>query len=384
MNSSLFSHPALLPPKKVVVGMSGGVDSAVTAFLLKEMGFEVIGLFMKNWDEEIDGVCPAERDYEDVVRVCKQIGVPYYSVSFAKEYKELVFSHFLQELEKGNTPNPDILCNREIKFKLLLDTAKKLGAEGLATGHYAINDGGLVLKKAHDANKDQTYFIHTLNQNILKQVLFPLGAIEKSHVRTIAKKLDLAVAEKKDSTGICFIGERHFGNFLHGYIQYRKGEFRMLDGTILGEHQGVAYYTIGQRKGLGIGGRANSSGDAYFVVDKDVEQNIVYVAQGKEHPALFSDTLTAKEATWVAGSAPNFPYECSAKIRYRQADQPCVIEKCENGKLFVRFHAPQRAITLQQAIVFYDGDICLGGATIESRGQTYHELKKALPTISSS
>jgi tRNA-specific 2-thiouridylase len=384
MSSSLFSHPFLVAPKKIVVGMSGGVDSAVTAFLLKEMGFEVIGLFMKNWDEEIDGVCPAEKDYEDVVRVCKQIGVPYYSVSFAKEYKELVFSHFLQELQKGNTPNPDILCNREIKFKLLLDTAKKLGAEGLATGHYAINENGLFLKKALDASKDQTYFIYTLNQNILKQVLFPLGGIEKSHVRAIAKKLHLAVAEKKDSTGICFIGERHFGSFLQGYIQYRKGEFQLLDGTCLGEHQGVAYYTIGQRKGLGIGGRADGSGDAYFVVDKDVEKNIVYVEQGKEHPALFADTLSAKEASWVSGTAPDFPCKCSAKIRYRQADQSCVIEKSEDGKLFVRFDIPQRAITLQQAIVFYQGDICLGGATIENRGPSYYDLKKALPTIARS
>lgn len=374
-----MTHP--LSPKTIVVGLSGGVDSSVTALLLKEQGYNVIGMFMKNWDEEIDGVCTSEKDFQDVVAVAKQIDIPYYPITFAKEYKEQVFTYFLEALKEGNTPNPDILCNKEIKFKLLLETAKNLGADALATGHYAQNifsDDQFLLTKGSDPLKDQTYFLHTLNQSILKQTLFPIGHLPKTSVRAIALKNSLPVAEKKDSTGICFIGKRDFREFLSGYIQYTPGDFRTLEGKKVGTHYGVAYYTIGQRRGLAIGG----PGDAYFVVDKNKDENIVYVAQGKEHPALFSDGLSCYEATWVSGKPPeSFPYKCQAKIRYRQPDQECVIESSENGVLQVSFPIPQRAITCQQSIVFYQNGVCLGGALIKSRTPSYYEMKKTLPSI---
>lgn len=377
MNSAA-SHPNLSPGATIVVGMSGGVDSSVTALLLKEQGYNVIGMFMKNWEEEIDGVCPATEDYEDVVKVASKLGIPYYPINFAKEYKEQVFADFLTELQKGNTPNPDILCNREIKFKLLLETAEKLGASGLATGHYAQNiykDGQYHLTKSVDTQKDQTYFIYTLNQSILAKVLFPIGMLPKGVVRQIAKEHGLAVAEKKDSTGICFIGERNFREFLSKYIGYKPGVFKTLDGKTVGKHQGAAYYTIGQRKGLAIGG----AGDAWFVVGKSIDDNIVWVVQGSEHPALFADELTAHTASWVHGMAPSdLPYRCKAKIRYRQEDQDCVIESIQDGRLFVRFDKPQRAITPQQSIVFYINDTCLGGAIIEKSGPSYHQMQKNL------
>ncbi len=365
-------HPLLNPPNTIVVGMSGGVDSAVTALLLKRQGYNVIGMFMKNWEEEIDGSCHAAKDFEDVARVADHIGIPYYSVNFAKEYRENVFAHFLKELEKGNTPNPDILCNREIKFKLLLDMSRKLGAAGLATGHYAQNcyqDGQFLLCKGSDPNKDQTYFLYTLSQDILKQVLFPIGGMMKSEVRELARQAGLPVAEKKDSTGICFIGKRDFSSFLKNYLAFQPGVFQTLGGKSVGTHQGVAYYTIGQRRGLAIGG----PGDAWFVVGKDVAQNIVYVEQGEMHPALFSETLTANEPSWV-GMLPTTPYTCTAKIRYRQPDQPCTIEQNRDGQLFVRFHTPQRAITPQQSIVFYQQNCCLGGAIITQAGPSLYAL----------
>ncbi len=378
MDKELFSHPFVKAPATVVVGMSGGVDSAVSALLLKELGYTVIGMFMKNWEEEIDGVCPATEDYEDVVKVAHALGIPYYPINFSKEYKDQVFSDFLKELEKGNTPNPDILCNREIKFKLLLETAQKLGAQGLATGHYAQNcfiDGSFCLTKSIDSAKDQTYFIYTLNQSILSQVLFPIGGMPKEMVRSIAKKHNLAVAEKKDSTGICFIGERNFRQFLSQHLGYKPGTFRTLDGKVVGSHQGVAYYTIGQRRGLAIGG----AGDAWFVVGKDIHENIVWVVQGSNHPALFADELIAHTPSWIANIPPGpLPFHCHAKIRYRQPDTPCVIEKIENDRLFVRFQEPQRAITVQQSIVFYKDNICLGGAIIEKAGPTYYDMKKPL------
>lgn len=367
--------------KTIVVGLSGGVDSAVTALLLKEQGFTVVGMFMKNWEEQINGVCTSQQDFDDVVAVSKQLGITYYPITFAKEYQELVFTYFLEELKKGNTPNPDILCNREIKFKLLLETAKKLGADALATGHYAINNfsnGEFFLDKARDHTKDQTYFLYTTNQHILSQALFPIGHLTKSEVREIAKKHNLAVAKKKDSTGICFIGKRDFRSFLEGYIQYSSGKFRTLDGKVVGTHQGVAYYTIGQRRGLAIGG----PGDAYFVVGKDVAENIIWVAQGKDHPALFSDTLHAHSTSWIAGHPPGpLPYACKAKIRYRQEDVPCIIEEISDERVYVRFLHPQRAITVSQSIVFYQGPHCLGGAIIESSGPSYWDEKKPLPSI---
>lgn len=374
-----LTHPMLRPGKTIVVGMSGGVDSSVTALLLKEQGYNVIGMFMKNWEEEIDGVCPATQDFEDVVKVADTIGIPYYPINFSKEYKDHVFADFLQKLELGHTPNPDILCNREIKFKLLLETAQKLGADGLATGHYAQNvyeNGQFLLTKSVDLAKDQTYFIYTLNQSILAKVLFPIGAIAKTELRQIAHKHKLATAAKKDSTGICFIGERNFRQFLSQHLGYKKGKFCSLEGKVVGTHMGVAYYTIGQRRGLGIGG----AGDAWFVAAKDVPENIVYVVQGPMHPALFSDDLTAHTASWVADKPPALPCRCQAKIRYRQPDQSCTIEKIEQGRLHVRFDVPQRAVTPEQSIVFYQDSHCLGGAIIEQAGPSYLELKKEVPT----
>ncbi|HXF29033.1 MAG TPA: tRNA 2-thiouridine(34) synthase MnmA, partial [Chlamydiales bacterium] len=275
----------------VVVGMSGGVDSSVTAALLKEAGYNVIGLFMKNWEEkDAAGICTQQADFEDVARVASQLQIPYYTVNFAKEYREQVFDEFLRELKKGRTPNPDILCNREIKFKHLLQEARRLGATHLATGHYAQigqQDGLHTLMKSLDPGKDQSYFLYTMTQEVLSQVLFPVGHLPKSEVRKLAKKWNLATAEKKDSTGICFIGERNFRPFLNQFLPYQKGNFETLTGKIVGEHHGIAFYTIGQRKGLGLGGE----GEAWFVVGKDVARNVVFVERGVNHPALFSNTL---------------------------------------------------------------------------------------------
>jgi len=346
--------------KKIVIGMSGGVDSSVSALLLKEQGFDVIGLFMKNWEEkQAEGFCHAAQDQDDVARVCDQIGIPFYTVNFVQEYWDSVFSLFVKELEQGYTPNPDILCNREIKFKVFFEKALQLGASALATGHYAQTQDGKLLRSA-DIDKDQTYFLYTLKKEILSQVVFPIGHLRKKEVREIARKHGLATSEKKDSTGICFIGERHFGQFLSRYIPYQEGDFRTLAGKYVGKHQGVAYYTIGQRKGLRIGG----PGDAWFVVGKEAATNTVFVEQGQDHPALYCDKLTATEISWV-GEQPSFPLACTAKIRYRQPDQECLIEKCEDGRLFVSFLKAQRAITPRQGIVFYNQDTCLGGAFID-------------------
>ena len=359
--------------KTVVVGMSGGVDSSVSALLLKEQGFHVIGLFMKNWDEKkTDGTCSATKDFEDVVKVCETLDIPYYSVNFIQEYWDFVFTQFLGELKKGFTPNPDILCNREIKFHLFFKKAMQIGADFLATGHYAqiISNPSPTLVKGLDPGKDQTYFLYTLKENILHKVLFPIGHLHKKEVRALALKHNLATAEKKDSTGICFIGKRDFKEFISNYIPYQPGPFLTLDGKKLGEHEGMAYYTIGQRKGLGIGG----PGEAWFVVDKDPDFNIVYLAQGEEHPSLYAHELTATEMSWV-GSPPSFPFSCKAKIRYRQPEQECILEKIDDNTLNVRFLTPQRAITSRQSIVFYQDSHCLGGAMIQKRGPSLYELK---------
>lgn len=349
----------------VIIGMSGGVDSSVSALLLKEQGYEVIGMFMKNWEEkDSQGICQSSKEYEDVVRVCEQIGIPYYSVNFVEEYQTFVFSQFLEELKLGFTPNPDILCNREIKFKLFLNKALDLGASFLATGHYCrIQEGKLL--KGRDSSKDQSYFLYTLNQKTLKRVLFPIGNLEKSQVRAIAREHGLATAAKKDSTGICFIGKRDFKKFLSQYLAFQPGNFETLDGKVIGRHDGVAYYTIGQRKGLAIGG----PGDAWFVVGKDLERSIVYIEQGIDNPALYSSALVATEASWVFSPPSSLPFSCKAKIRYRQEDQPCTIEQIGNGELLVTFAQPQRAITPRQSIVFYRGDVCLGGAMIKSAAE---------------
>lgn len=345
--------------KKVVVGMSGGVDSSVSALLLKEQGYDVIGLFMKNW-EDLDGSCTASQDYDDVIRVCDRIGIPYYTVNFVQEYRDLVFSQFLEELKLGYTPNPDILCNREIKFKLFFNKAMELGADYLATGHYAQTQGGQLLRSI-DQEKDQTYFLYTLKHEILHKVVFPIGHLKKDKLRSIAHEFGLSTAAKKDSTGICFIGERNFKEFVGQYLPYQEGNFETLSGKVIGKHQGVAFYTIGQRKGLKIGG----PGDAWFVVGKDMQRNVVLLEQGDDHPALYRSTLIATEASWVSGIAPQAGLRCTAKIRYRQPDQDCCIERIENDQLFVSFTEPQRAITPRQSIVFYNGPVCLGGAIIE-------------------
>lgn len=352
----------------VVVGMSGGVDSSVSALLLKQQGYRVIGLFMKNWEEQDEnGVCTSAHDYEDVRRVCEQIDIPYYAVNFVEEYRTQVFAQFLEDFKQGLTPNPDILCNREIKFKVFLDKAMELGADYLATGHYCQNqrlNEEHCLVKGLDCQKDQTYFLYTLNRSILQKVLFPVGGLEKSDVRKIARDHHLATSDKKDSTGICFIGERHFRTFLSQYLAAQPGNFETLEGKVVGKHQGAAYYTLGQRKGLGIGG----AGEAWFVVGKDMNRNAVIVEQGADHPALYCDELTANQMSWVSGKAPSLPYVCNSKIRYRQSDQPCIIQKIEEGRAWITFPQPQRAVTPGQSIVFYDGSICLGGGVIQKAG----------------
>ena len=341
--------------KIVAVGMSGGVDSAVSALLLKEAGYDVFGLFMKNWDEK---ECPAEADYQDIVAICHKLDIPYYTVNFTDAYYNQVFAGFVEDLKKGFTPNPDILCNREIKFDALFKKALELGADYLATGHYAQTDH-IHLLKGNDLNKDQSYFLYTIKSAILEKTLFPIGHLEKPLVRQIAKEHQIPVFDKKDSTGICFIGNRKFRDFMMQYIPSEKGPIIDVNGVKLGEHVGIAFYTIGQRKGLGIGG----PGDAYFVVDKDPLNNTVIVAQGTDHPALYRSELIAEAPSWIA-SPPGFPKRCFAKIRYRQVEQPCTIYPAEEGSIRVIFDKPQRAITPYQSIVFYDGTITLGGSRI--------------------
>ncbi len=343
---------------KVVVGMSGGVDSSVSALLLKEQGYEVIGLYMKNW-EDLDGSCPGTADYEDALRVCDTLQIPCYTINFVEEYRDSVFSHFIEELKMGFTPNPDVLCNREIKFKALFQKAQELGADFLATGHYAKTQEEGLFRSA-DLDKDQTYFLYTLKKEVLKQVLFPIGHLKKKEVRALAEASGLSTAAKKDSTGICFIGERNYRDFLSGYIACKEGAFETLSGKKIGTHQGAAFYTIGQRKGLKIGG----PGEAWFVVGKDIARNVVFVEQGQHHPALYRPSLEATDVSWVAGTPPSFPLKCTAKIRYRQQDQACTVTLKENDRLSVEFDTPQRAITPRQAIVFYQGPLCLGGALI--------------------
>lgn len=347
----------------VVVGMSGGVDSSVSALLLKEQGYNVIGLFMKNWEEEHDGACHAQKDADDVHAVCELLNIPCYTIQFTREYREKVFSRFLEDLQRGETPNPDILCNREIKFSLFLDKALSLGADYLATGHYCRifqENGSLQLARGIDETKDQSYFLYTLSKEKLQKILFPVGGLRKSEVRRLAQLHQLPTATKKESMGICFIGKRDFKTFVHQYLAYTSGEMMTPEGIVVGRHDGVAYYTIGQRRGLGIGGK----GDAWFVAGKDVEQNQLIVVQGENHPALYKAGLLANEVSWVEGLAPPFPFSCTAKIRYRQSDFSCTLLAQEGDLLHVHFHAPQKAVTPRQAIVFYVGDICLGGASI--------------------
>lgn len=342
---------------KVAVGMSGGVDSSTSALLLKEKGYEVIGLFMKNWDDDEDEFCPAAKDYEDALIVAEKLKIPLYAFNFSKEYWDLVFTHFLEELQAGRTPNPDILCNREIKFKVFLEKALELGADFLATGHYAGIGPGYELLKGKDPGKDQSYFLYTLKQDLLKKILFPIGELHKSEVRKLAQDAGFLNFDKKDSTGICFIGKRKFKNFIQQYMPPTQGFFKTPDGKIVGTHTGAWYYTIGQRKGMGIGGE----GDGWYVVSKNINTHEVTVSQ--DESLLFSDTLQASNLTWV-GSKPQLSFCCTAKIRYRHQDVPCIIEHISSGTASIRFSKPERAITPGQSIVFYQGNICLGGGVI--------------------
>jgi len=350
---------------RVVVGMSGGVDSSVAALLLKEQGYDVIGIFMKNWDDtDENGVCTATEDYEDVIRVCNQIGIPYYAVNFEKQYWDKVFTYFLNEYKAGRTPNPDVMCNKEIKFKAFLEHAMSLGADYLATGHYAqvVRENGKVrMLRGKDDNKDQTYFLNQLTEEQLSKVMFPIGGMEKSKVRELAAKANLATATKKDSTGICFIGERNFKEFLSGYLPAQKGNMETFDGKVVGRHDGLMYYTIGQRHGLGIGG----SGDPWFVIGKDLERNVLYVGQGFHHEMLYSDSIIATDVSWVSKDSLKKTFACTAKFRYRQPDNKVTVELLDDNKVNVIFDEPIRAVTPGQAVVFYNGEECLGGGTID-------------------
>lgn len=351
---------------RVVVGISGGVDSSVAAYLLKKQGHEVIGLFMINWDEN-DGQCTAMEDYEDVKRVCEKIGIPYYSVNYAKEYYDRVFTYFLDEYKKGRTPNPDVLCNREIKFGPFLDKALALGADYIATGHYAKKiekDGKFYLAKADDLNKDQSYFLNQLSQYQLSKVIFPLAEITKPEVRKIAKRLGFSNAEKKDSTGICFIGERNFKKFLQEFLPAQPGDIVDLEGRVVGKHDGLMYYTLGQRRGLNIGGLKGGNGGRWFVLEKDLKNNRLIVSQG-EDDLLFSDGLYAEGMNWIPEKPKEEKFDCFAKFRYRQPDQAVTVTVTGDKTIKVDFKERERAITPGQFVVLYTAEgLCLGGGVI--------------------
>ncbi|HSD16159.1 MAG TPA: tRNA 2-thiouridine(34) synthase MnmA [Thermomonas sp.] len=352
---------------RIVVGVSGGVDSSVAALRLRDAGFDVTGLFMQNWADDGSGDCRAEDDRRDAVAVCGTLGLPIRFRDFSREYWEGVFRHFLSEYAAGRTPNPDVLCNREIKFKHFLDAAHELGAEAIATGHYArvdCTDGRYRLLRAKDRGKDQSYFLHQLGQRQLAATRFPLGELHKDEVRRIAAEQGLPTATKKDSTGICFIGERDFREFLGRYLPARAGEIRDPAGNRLGEHPGVFYYTLGQREGLHIGGVRGRAQAPWFVVGKDVERNLLYVDQGHDSPWLQSRSLRTEAMHWIDGHATASRFSCTAQTRYRQADEGCEVEVQEDGSVSVRFARPQRAVTPGQSLVLYDGDTCLGGAVI--------------------
>ncbi len=352
--------------KTVVVGMSGGVDSSVAALLLKEQGYRVVGLFMKNWEEAGEnGACTAEEDFEDVRRVSGLLDIPYFTVNFSAQYMERVFSYFLREYRAGRTPNPDVLCNREIKFGPFKEYAKELGADYIATGHYcgiSHENGVHRLLKAKDKNKDQTYFLNQLSQQQLEGVLFPLAAYDKSEVRSLAEKNGLATAKKKDSTGICFIGERNFRKFLQEYLPAQPGEIRTLEGERVGEHLGLMYYTLGQRRGLDLGGRKGEDG-RWFVVKKDLKNNVLYVSHGDEAP-LYSNACTVEEMNDIPSPPAQKEFDCTAKFRYRQEEQKVHVIRTGERSLKVIYDSPQRAVTEGQFAVLYDETQCLGGGVI--------------------
>jgi tRNA-specific 2-thiouridylase len=368
-NTQDLPNPADPAQQRIVVGVSGGVDSSVAAQLLQQQGYEVHGLFMKNWEEDDDEeYCSAAVDLEDAQQVCDTLNIPLHTRNFASEYWDNVFTYFLDEYRRGRTPNPDVLCNKEIKFKTFLDQALELGASHIATGHYArvqYRDDYFRLLKARDSNKDQTYFLYALNQHQLSKTLFPLGELSKPEVRQLAEQAHFANYKKKDSTGICFIGERKFKEFLSRYLPAQPGEMHTPDGHCIGQHDGLMYYTLGQRQGLGIGGTKDASGEPWYVVGKNLEDNILLVAQGHDHPLLFRKQLSADQLNWIADTPEPIPFTCTAKTRYRQADQPCTITQLHDDQCTVVFDQPQRAITPGQSVVFYRNDECLGGGVIQ-------------------
>lgn len=355
---------------KVIVGMSGGVDSSVAALLLKKQGFLVEGLFMNNWEEpdaEDSKGCQASKDLTDAASVCGLLGIKLHTMNFADEYWDRVFTYFLEEYAAGHTPNPDILCNKEIKFKAFLEYALDLDADFIATGHFVRKremNGKFQLLKGVDKNKDQSYFLYTLQQCQLAKTLFPIGDLTKIEVRELAKKNEFRNHAKKDSTGICFIGERKFRDFLNKFLPEKPGEIKNDKGKVIGRHDGLMYYTLGQRQGIGIGGRKDSNEAPWYVLQKDLKNNVLIVGQGHDHPLLFSKSLRANQLDWVAGTPPKIPLKCRAKTRYRQSDQACLIEKINNDEISVVFNEPQWAITPGQSVVFYQGEICLGGGVI--------------------
>ncbi|MDX2423400.1 MAG: tRNA 2-thiouridine(34) synthase MnmA [Amphritea sp.] len=357
---------------KVIVGMSGGVDSSVSALLLQQQGYQVEGLFMKNWDED-DGTdyCTAMDDLADAQAVSDKLNIKLHTANFAAEYWDNVFEHFLEEYKAGRTPNPDILCNREIKFKAFLEYAKMLGADKIATGHYVRRgeaNGKATLLKGLDNNKDQSYFLHQVGAEELAQTLFPVGELEKPEVRRLAEQHDLITHNKKDSTGICFIGERRFTDFLKQYLPAQPGKIETPEGDVIGEHQGLMYHTIGQRQGLGIGGLKNYPEEPWFVAEKDLERNVLVAVQGQQHELLFSHWLTASDIFWINGEKPTLPLNCRAKVRYRQSDQACTVFADGEGYR-VEFEQPQRAVTPGQSVVIYCDEVCLGGGVIETTGK---------------
>ena len=359
-----------MPGKNIIIGISGGVDSSVSALLLKQQGYDVNAVFMKNWEgDDVDGHCPAEQDFSDAKVVCKTLDIDIHGVNFSDQYWDRVFNYFLEEYAAGRTPNPDVLCNKEIKFRAFLDYAIAQGAEKIATGHYVQNelrDGEYHLLRGKDRDKDQSYFLYTLKQDQLEKSIFPVGGLSKGEVRKLAELNNLITYNKKDSTGICFIGEQDFKSFLQRYLPAKPGDIVTVDDERIGRHDGLMYYTRGQRQGLGIGGLAKYGDDPWYVADKDLKNNKLIVVQGHEHELLKGTWLKATNLEWVSSAAPQLPISCTAKTRYRQKDSICHLSADEDNSVLVEFEEPQWAITLGQSVVFYQADTCLGGGIIEA------------------